>query len=210
MTNFIDTVAFRNIKKMPALFKTDHVNHVVLKEINEAASWVFKEEARATAKVDGTSVTILADGTPYARRMVKKGKVAPNGFILAETDPNTGHQFGLEPMEQSGFHKMFAESIANFEGEILEGTYELVGPRIQGNPENVDKPTLIFHGSNTLPNFPDMRDFADNTAEEIYDALFPIFEKFRDESVEGVVWWGADGKRAKLRVKDFFGDPNRR
>lgn len=207
MTDFITEERYRNVKKMPALFKVDHVNHITLMEINPNAAWVFTEQARATAKKDGTSVTVTEDGTVYARRQVRKGKTAPEGFILAETDPNTGHQFGLEPIAQSGFYKMFK---AAAEGMILTpGTWELVGPKINGNPEQVDKPTLLKHGDDVLVDFPDMRKLAGLTPAELYEFLKVKFQEFKDSHIEGIVWWGADGKRAKLRVKDFFGDDNR-
>ena len=202
---FVHDEQYRNIKKMPALFVIDRQAHVATTEINEKAAWIFEEPARATLKKDGTSVTVAEDGKIYARRMVKKGKKAPEGFIPAETDSFTGHTFGLEPVEQSGFAKMFKEAA---EGkELKPGTYELCGPKINGNPEGLEKSELLAHGSEEATELPDMRSMP---REEAYKRLETIFAGYKERGIEGVVWWGENGKRAKLRVKDFFGDPNRR
>lgn len=198
---------FRNVRKMPALFVIDRVNHVTLREINPNAEWLFDEPARATAKRDGTSVTVDENGNVFARRMVRKGKVAPEGFMLAETDPITGNMFGLEPVEQSGFFKMFKEARENFEGDLPASTFELVGPKINGNPEGVNTHTLMIHGSDNLEIIPDVRTIA---KEDAFDTFKEIFAVLRDRGVEGVVWWGENGKRVKLRTKDFFGDSNRK
>lgn len=194
---------FRNVRKMPTLFKVDHIAHVTLMEFNPSTEWIFHETAVPTFKKDGTSITVDADGKVFARRTVKKGKNAPEGFILAETDPNTGHSFGLEPIENSGFFKMFKSALARRIEPLTMGTYELVAPKINGNPEHVDEPTLLAHGADKVLDFPDMRDFVDSTPEKLFEILKPIFESFKENSVEGIVWWGDNGKRVKLRVKDF-------
>lgn len=41
---------------------------------------------------------------------------------------------------------------------------------------------------------------------EAYEILEPLFAQFKKDNIEGIVWAGADGKRVKLRVADFFGD----
>lgn len=198
---------FRNVQKMPALFVIDRARHIATREINPAAAWIFTEPARATIKRDGTSITVTDDGKVFARRAVKKGKNAPAGFRLAEVDPITGHAFGVEPVEQSGFYKMFQEAVEPFYTPLTPGTFELVGPKINGNPENMPSHILLRHGAETAVEIPDMRNVR---PEDAFDLLHEIFTDFKERGIEGVVWHGADNKRAKLRVKDFFGDPNRR
>lgn len=202
---FVHDEQYRNVKKMPALFVIDREAHIATTDINEPAAWIFDEPARATIKRDGTSVTVSEDGTIYARRMVRRGKKAPAGFIPAETDSYTGNTFGLEPVEQSGFAKMFKEASA---GQTLTpGTYELCGPKINGNPEGLTSHKLLSHGDDAAVEIPDMRTVP---REEAFEKLKSIFEDYKERGIEGVVWWGADGKRTKLRVKDFFGDPHRK
>jgi hypothetical protein len=203
--NFVHDEQYRNIKKMPALFVINRETHEATTELNTPAAWVFTEPSRPTYKKDGTSITVAEDGTIYARRSVKKGKTAPAGFILAEVDSYTGHSFGLEPINQSGFAKMFREAVSD--QKLDPGTYELCGPKINGNPEGLKSHQLLPHGSELATDIPDMRTIP---REEAYETLKTLFAGYKERGIEGVVWWGNNGKRTKLRVKDFFGDPDRR
>lgn len=204
-TGFVHDEKFRNVKKMPALFVIDREANIATTVINEKAAWIFDEPSKATIKRDGTSITVTDDGTIFSRRSVKKGKVAPPNFILAEVDSYTGHAFGLEPINQSGFIKPFKEALGN--QKLTPGTYELCGPKINGNPEKLTTSKLFNHGSDEATEIPDMTKM---DRAEAYETLKTIFTEYKKQGIEGVVWWGADGKRTKLRVYDFFGDPNRR
>lgn len=197
---------FRNTRKMTALFEIDRVAHVGTDVINEKSAWVFTEPAVATVKRDGTGVLVTADGEILVRRSVKKGKRVPEGFRLAEVDAFTGHMFGVEPFAQSSFKTVLEEALLNTDGPLEPGTFELCGPKVNGNPEGFDKHILIRHGSEILPVIPDMRNV---NPDEAFGLLKELFAELKNQGIEGVVWWGADDKRVKLRVKDFFGDTNR-
>lgn len=197
---------FRNTRKMTALFEIDRTKHVGTDVVNEKSAWIFTEPAVPTVKRDGTGVLVTLDGEILVRRSVKKGKRVPDGFRLAETDAFTGHMFGVEPVGQSGFKAMMEEAMLSVGAWLEPGTYELCGPKINGNPEGFNKHMLIRHGSENLPIIPDMRTIA---PEDAFPLLKELFNKLQADGVEGVVWWGADDKRVKLRVKDFFGDANR-
>jgi hypothetical protein len=195
---------FRNTRKMTALFEIDRVNHVGTDVVNEKSAWVFTEPTVATVKRDGTGVVITEDNEVLVRRSVKKGKRVPEGFRLAEVDAFTGHMFGVEPVAQSGFKALMEEAL--LDASFWPGTYELCGPKINGNPEGLDEHVLIRHGAEVLPVIPDMRTVDPGDAHIL---LKPIFADLKERGVEGVVWWGTDDKRVKLRAKDFFGDTNR-
>jgi hypothetical protein len=197
---------FRNTRKMTALFEIDRVKHVGTDVVNEKSAWVFTEPAVATVKRDGTGVLVTADGEVLVRRSVKKGKRVPEGFRLAEIDAFTGHMFGVEPFAQSSFKTVLEEALLDAEKTLEPGTFELCGPKVNGNAEGFDEHVLIRHGSEILPVIPDMRTVEPGDAHAL---LKPIFAGLKEQDIEGVVWWGADDKRVKLRVKDFFGDTNR-
>lgn len=204
--SMFDNELYRNVRKMPALFVIDREKHETTQEINKSAAWIFEEEAKPTYKRDGTSITVDENGKVWARRSVKKGKKAPENYIEAEVDPITGHSFGLEPIEQSSFKKFYDEAEGNFDGALEAGTYELCGPKVQ-NAEGLSDHRLLRHGEDIAEEIPDMRNVS---KEEAFNMLKDIFKDYQERGIEGVVWWGKDGKRAKLRVKDFFGDSNRR
>ena len=59
-------------------------------------------------------------------------------------------------MPVTGSDKWHMEAIGSdgWSFESAGGTYELCGPKIQGNPEGFEKHTLVRHGSVVRPMFP--------------------------------------------------------
>jgi hypothetical protein len=77
---------------------------------------------------------------------------------------------------------------------ISDSTYELVGPKIQGNPYNFTRHILIRHGSYCLADCP--RDF-DSLKQYLWQ------KNQGGNYCEGVVFHHPDGRMAKIRFKDF-------
>jgi hypothetical protein len=181
------------MRKIPTLFKRDpdDMRHV-LPEVTPGCEWVLAGEGVATRKYDGTCV--MFDGSDWwARREVKPGKPDPQNFRLEDHDIVTGKSVGWVPLEQSGFGKFHAEAIGD--GRIWEGaepnTYELCGPKINGNPEHLERHTLILHGADSFPQHEPPRDLAG------------LREWLIDNPYEGIVWHHPDGRMAKLKKRDF-------
>lgn len=194
------------MRKMPTLFVRDwnSTPKHVTREVNPECRWAYTDPGvRALRKYDGTCVAYLLgpDGPAWwSRREVKPGKTAPAGFAPISTDSETGKTIGWEPIAQSAFAKWHAEALANaiigHQGEPSWpiGTYELVGPKINGNPENEDGHQLIHHeGAEEV--FVHLGDF-DIVREQLI-SLWAVF------GCEGVVWRHPDGRLAKLKAKDF-------
>jgi hypothetical protein len=102
---------------------------------------------------------------------------------------STGKTVGWEPAEQSGFAKYIAEALAPLEpgGPAFNGppgTYELIGPKISGNPEGWGFHSLIPHGALTLD--PPL------TFDGLREALL-------ESPFEGIVWHHPDGRMVKLK-----------
>lgn len=192
------------MRKIPMLFEMkfdDLGNRIIANKVSDRArAALLAGEARATWKRDGTAAMLDEAGNWFMRRAVKPGKKAPEGFIALETDPNTNITFGWEPAAGTGFAKFWRAAIA--EGGFAPGTFELVAPKINGNPEGVDAPKLIPHGSELVEGVPDVEDILD--AEDPIGLLRPLFEGFKDNGVEGIVWWVDGVPVVKLRAKDFF------
>lgn len=180
------------MKKISTLFKKDP-NDLgrVINEINPENNWVFTDEGvKATRKYDGTACAVI-DGKLYRRYDVKKGKqVPPNAIPCQEPDAITGHwPHWVECVEGDSNSKYHLEA---FSGKNLpDGTYELCGPKIQGNPENFIEHVLIPHGCTDL-----------DLTISIYD-----FETFKEYlsivDMEGIVFHHPDGRMCKLRKSDF-------
>ncbi len=183
------------MRKIPTLFRRDPDDMSrVLPEVHPDCQWVIDGEGVATLKYDGTCV--MFDGERWwARREVKAGKNPPPNFEPMQTDEITGKTMGWEPIEQSAFAKYHAEALVETGSEVARkgwpaGTYELVGPRINGNPERVDHHELWAHAAATVLE-PVPRDF---------HGLAGLMSTFGGE---GVVWHHPDGRMAKLKRKDF-------
>jgi hypothetical protein len=189
------------MKKIPTVFLRDPENMArVTTTVHPDCQWVLDGEGVATRKYDGTCT--LFDGTDWwARREVKRGKKAPDGFVEADFDPATGKTVGWEPMSQSPFAKFHAEALEPLVGfgaligqTVPVGTYELIGPKINGNPEGCQHHRLERHET--------VEQFADVT--RTYDGLRQYaVALLREEGIEGIVFHHPDGRMAKIKGKDF-------
>lgn len=178
------------MKKIPTLFKRDFDGDPsrVLPEINPEAQWVIDGEGIATVKLDGTGC-LVRDGKLFKRYDQKKGRTAPVGWepCQPEPDPNTGHWPGWLAVGDRPDDKYHLEAWAR--GTYDDGTYELVGPKINGNPEHMPAHFLVPHGVHALPVAP--RD---------YETLKAYLA---DKDIEGIVWHHPDGRMAKIKRRDF-------
>lgn len=192
------------MRKIPMLFTIhfdDNGDRVVTDIIAPHSEVLFDpaNEVIATRKFDGTA-TKLIDGVWLARRSVKPGKTAPAGYIEEQLDTITGRSFGWEPMESSPFAKMFRQVDTS---GLTDGTYELIGPKINGNKEHADSVRLVRHGATPAPGFPSIADMCAHR-DNLFAFLEPFFADMRSQDIEGVVFWVNGSPAVKLRVVDFF------
>jgi len=189
------------MRKIPTVFlrNPDDRAHV-LPEINPECQWVLDGEGRATRKYDGTCVQFDADGRWWARREVKPGKTPPLNYIAVQPDEVTGKTMGWEPIEQSAFAKFHAEALREAQENAVDpwtpwpvGTYELIGPKINGNPERMDHHWLVAHANCATLKVPD-RTFA---------GIQETTLRLGRSGVEGIVWHHSDGRKAKVKARDF-------
>ena len=190
------------MRKIPTLFVRDSKDRrYVTEEVTPGCEWVIGGEGVATRKYDGTCVMLDEDGKWWARREVKPGKIAPPNWRHVESDIATGKSVGWEPIEQSGFAKFHAEALGagGYARSFLPGTYELCGPKINGNPENVEAHQLVRHGADEvwIPLNPDQGLIA-------YTVRW-----WGTEGIEGVVWRHPDGRMAKLKARDYPSEATR-
>ena len=178
--------------KIKTLFKKDPSNlGRVINEINPINSWVY-ECGVPTRKFDGTPA-LIKDGKIYKRLDLKEGRDLPLGAIPCEParDENTGHwPHWVECDKNNPADKFFWEA---FTGTEQNGTYELCGPKINGNKEHLTKNMLIPHGKEIL----DIKDFS-----------FEAIKEYLSNSaldIEGIVFHANDGsgRMAKIRKTDF-------
>ncbi|GGV45816.1 hypothetical protein [Streptomyces spectabilis] len=182
------------MQKIPTLFvrNPDDRRHV-LPEVTSGCEWVLEGYGTATRKYDGTCVLLDESGDWWARREVKRGKAPPPNYVPIEHDTTTGKTVGWEPIAQSSFAKFHTEA-AEIHRHWPHGTYELCGPKINGNPEGVERHTLIRHV--TAETVDPRLDF--RTYDEIGNFL-------AGHTWEGLVYHHPDGTMAKIKARDFPG-----
>lgn len=187
-------------KKIPtALVRSDVDRTKVLPEVNPGCEWVFAGEGVPTRKWNGTCVMLDEHGYWWARREVKPGKGEPENYILVDYDEVTGKSQGWEPMEQSSWNKflIIALRLRDERGiGATPGTYELMGPKIQGNEDGFDNYVLEKHSEAPVIE-------ALNFAFPVPTVMLVLDRVSATQGIEGVVWHHPDGRMAKLKARDL-------
>lgn len=197
------------MKKIPSLFCRNYDGDgLVRDEYVPESMWVVAGEGRPTVKVDGTAVMIAVgiDMVPvlmkrYDRKLNPKTgahKPAPDGWIPCEDTPNehTGHWPGWLPVGDEPESRWIREAFEN-SASLIGGTYEAVGPMIQGNPYSLLDHVLVAHGS--LPPWfeHEPSPYPDPTFASVHRWCLDHPEH------EGIVWHHVDGRMAKIKRRDF-------
>lgn len=180
------------MKKLSTLFKKDP-NDLgrVINEIDPKNDWVIKEGMGIpTRKFDGTSCAII-DGELFKRFDLKKGRtLPPNAIPCQEADEKSEHHpHWIKCDRNDNSNKWHFVAFDALENKV-DGTYELCGKKVQGNPEKIEGHKLIKHGSETLfigaLSFESIREF------------------LRANDIEGIVFHHRDDDRmCKIRKSDF-------
>lgn len=194
------------MKKIPTIFeRTTDRRHVVVNQVTPGCEWVFDPHQAhlivATRKLDGACMR-YSRGNWWSRRQVKSGQITPPGFVRVHFDLVTETFTGWEPAIQSAFAKHVTEAItsdrvitADHRDPGREDTFELVGPKVNGNPDHFEHHTLFSHSSPMLHLRPDQwRPGGDLTL---------LMALCAQHGWEGIVWHHQDGRMAKLKVRDF-------
>lgn len=183
------------MKKIISLFKRDYeVNSQVINEVVEGAEWVVKGEGVATVKLDGICC-MIKNGVLYERYDVNKGMEVPEGFMPPQwTDETTGRWHGWiivdfnDPSKKPHLEAYDKHMLEN--NLHVDGTFELCGEKISGNPELINGHILIRHGSIIIKPDPP-REFCSLRNWIIY------------KNIEGLVWHHPDGRMVKIKKEDF-------
>lgn len=173
----IPTIFVRDMSKQPALVTPVWI---------EGCEWVRDGEGIAKRKYDGTSC-LVRNGKLYKRRELRPGDVAPPDFESEGHDETTGKTVGWVPVGDGPDDKYHREAFGEWHPD---GTYELLGPKIQGNKDKREKHVLQAHNlARTYPDAP--RDFEGLRAW------------LTENVIEGIVWHHDDGRMAKIKRRDF-------
>lgn len=203
------------MQKIPTLFVRDpETMSRVTEEVTPGCEWVMEGDGVATEKFDGTCC-LIKDGEFYKRHKLKEGKPMPTGWLHWSFDPEQKSGHGWLPVvdgQPENRHHM--EGFLNERNlcwdkipssALSDGTYELVGPKIQRNPYGLTEHRLWRHGSR---EFDAVGQASDDSDERTFFTLMAYIELLH---CEGIVFHHPDGRMAKIKRRDFgFQWPMRR
>lgn len=199
-----------NMKKIKTLFVIDRNTNLATQTPNEGTDWVFKGEGKATIKYDGTAC-MFKDGVLYKRydrklkkQYTQKARSMGSDFVATDDmfnevpadaipceekpDPKSFHFPHWVKVSKDNPQDQFHLD-AFSKGRFEDGTYELLGPKINGNAYELTENKLVKHGV-------DVVDVPDRTYEGMFDLLVNLHG-------EGVVFHHNDGRMVKCRRKDY-------
>jgi hypothetical protein len=183
------------VKKIPSVWQRNYDgDRLVRPEVVPGCEWVLAGEGIAYRKWDGTACMVRG-GMLFKRYDAKRGKIPPVGFepCQPEADPVTGHHPGWMPVGDGPEDKYFREAIGTHIEQgvwpLADGTYECVGPAINGNPDCMPWHNLVPH---TL-----------SVEHDIPRAFDGMRTYLATREIEGVVFRHPDGRMAKAKRTDF-------
>jgi hypothetical protein len=183
------------MKKIPTLFERDWDGDTsrALPAVHPGCEWVLAGEGTATRKLDGTCCMVRGNRL-YKRRELRKGERAPPNFEIVDADKETGKIIGWVPVGDGPEDKYHREAFEHLKNAIVtDGTYELIGPKVQGNPENWTDHDLVAHDAFMLV-------LDEDTPPRTFEGLSAWLA---DRDIEGIVFHHPDGRMAKIKKRDF-------
>ena len=198
------------MKKIPTIFPKDPTD---LGQVTDGVLMPGIEHFKI--KIDGTAC-MIKDGKPFCRFDAKlfkrkKGKVIhytmeevisklPHGAIACQKpDEKSGHfPHWIPVLDTDPGQKYILEGFLNLGDTLIDGTYECVGPKLQGNPHGEDKHLWIPHFNDKLKLFHLFRIHTENKPFEF------LKDFLKDFKYEGLVAYDSNNLPiGKIRRSDF-------
>jgi hypothetical protein len=183
------------MEKIPTLFERDDRFRVVDKPRAECA-WVFAGDGMGTEKLDGTNVRL----TVRSGRLVRVEK--RRNPDKAQKKLGIVDGWYVDTVEDAPGDRWILEAARNTDVSSWadgEHSCEAIGPRIQGNPLDLAEHVCVPFNV-AAPIYGDVpRSYA-----ELGDYLDTLESRFAPGHLaEGIVFHHPDGRRAKIKRKDF-------
>lgn len=191
------------MEKIPTIY--ERVQNTVINKLRPECLWIFDHGVVATEKLDGTNVRLTIRCGEIVRTEKRRNptRVQKSKGII---DP---WYTDVDPLDKSDKWIISAAHSTNTsDWPDGEHSCEAIGPKIQGNP-------LGLTGHACVP-------FNLETEIPVYDisqltvlGIGPVFDRMRDlllsldskyspgHLAEGIVFHHPDGRRAKIKRKDF-------
>lgn len=170
------------MQKIPTMFERDESQkgHPVTNRIKPECQWVLDGEGIATVKLDGTNIKI-EDGVLFKRQKPKDRDYDAASYVLCHR---------AAPADRWAF-EAFDVMV-----DKTDGIYELVGPKVQGNPHGYSGHVL----ERVVPPGPIVRSVMLEPLTRTFDGLREWLARW---PFEGIVFHHPDGRMAKIKRRDF-------
>jgi hypothetical protein len=183
------------MEKIPTIFERGD-GFKVMNQPRKGCEWVFAGEGRATEKIDGTNVRITVRSGQVVRvekrrnpnKIQKQQGIIDGWYVDAD-------EFGKE--DKWIFESVRGTDVSGWPDG--EHSAEAVGPHVQGNPLGLPKDICVPFNLE-IPAYDDVP----RTYEGLKAFLANLDSKFSPGHLaEGIVFHHPDGRRAKIKRKDF-------
>ncbi len=183
--------------KIPTIFDRGS-DFKVVNRVRNGCEWVFAGEGSATEKIDGTNIRLTVRSGHVVRvekrrnpsKVQKQQGIIDGWYVDAD-------EFGSE--DKWIFDAAKSTDISGWPDG--EHSCEAVGPNIQGNPLGLEK-HLCVPFNLIIPRY----DEIPRSYESLKDTLTRLESLYSPGHVaEGIVFHHPDGRRAKIKRKDFNG-----
>ena len=184
------------MRKIPTIFKRDWNTRLVVNEVASCCEWVFACEGIATEKLDGTNVRLTVRGGA-AVRVEKRRNPTKTQKSMGIIDPWYVDANADAPEDKWILQAAINTSVGSWPDG--EHSCEALGPKIQGNPLG-----LIAHRCVPFNLSPVRHPDVPRTFEGLREWLGTADSLFSPgHAIEGIVFHHPDGRRAKIKRKDF-------
>lgn len=168
----------------------------VLNKIREECQWVFDGEGTATEKLDGTNVRMTIRAGQCVRlekrrnpTKTQKQQGIKDGWYVDGDESSQEDKWIYEAMRQTDVSQW----------PDGEHSTEALGPKIQGNPLGLEKHVCVPFNLE-IPAYEEL----ERTFDGLKLALASLESRFSASHLaEGIVFHHPDGRRAKIKRKDF-------
>ena len=190
------------MEKIPTMYSRDESvrGHPVVPGVKPECAWVEAGEGVATRKIDGMNVKV------ENRQLLKRQKPKDREYDRASYAPcsrnNPTDKYLFEAFDNSDtlYRRDYGKPLD-------DGIYEAVGPKIQGNTENLPCHVLI----SVVPVSPSLHAGTPNDlVPRDFDGLRSFLSTphgggwgFERQYYEGLVFHHLDGRLAKIKRRDF-------
>ena len=196
------------MRKIPCLFVREFFGGLppsLTEEVTPGCEWALAGKGIATRKWDGTAC-MVKNGNLYKRydyKAQRRTKALPEGAIPCDPEPDemTGHWPHWVPVtvaKEDRWHRL----AWRHHQVLCYGTFELIGPMINGNREDVSGLEFRAHGADRIRI---KIETAGHHGREIPWTFHTIKAILSMLPFEGIVFHHVDDdtRRCKIRRKDY-------